>query len=126
MTVRQLLKNKKEITIFRFAGFKSNVLQKTSVNIISSKECRMLYSRYRRITEKQICAGGYLGRDSCAGDSGGPLKYVAEVNGLPSYVQYGIVSYGPRHCGALGQPGVYTKILPYLEWILDNMLPDVE
>lgn len=87
----------------------------------------MLYTRYTRITNKQICAGGYFGRDSCAGDSGGPLKYVStHINGSPSYIQYGIVSYGPRHCGISGQPGVYTKISPYIGWILDNIQSDVD
>lgn len=79
------------------------------------------------MTDKQICAGGNDGKDSCAGDSGGPLKYITtNLWGITSYVQYGIVSYGPRHCGIDGQPGIYTKIMPYVKWILDNLKPDLD
>lgn len=37
------------------------------------------------------------------------------------YVQLGIVSFGERKiCGDGSRPGVYTKIYPFLPWILDN------
>ena len=55
---------------------------------------------------KQICAlgdrlSGDLYKDSCAGDSGGPLY--CRYNGQTSL--YGIVSYGPQECGTEGVPG---------------------
>jgi len=42
-----------------------------------------------------------LYKDSCAGDSGGPLycTYKGET------ALYGIVSYGPQECGTDGVPG---------------------
>lgn len=105
------------------AGHKSSKLLKTSVPVIPTEECRKTYYSYASITDKQICAGGYLGRDSCGGDSGGPLKYISKVNNVSKYVQYGIVSYGPKHCGADGQPGVYTNVSKYISWIIDNIKP---
>lgn len=105
------------------AGQKSPKLLKTSVPVISNEECQKIYYDYASITKKQICAGGYLGRDSCGGDSGGPLQYVTMVNGISRFVQYGIVSYGPKQCGIDGQPGVYTKISEYIDWILENLEP---
>ncbi|CAL4207296.1 unnamed protein product, partial [Meganyctiphanes norvegica] len=50
------------------------------------------------------------GKDSCKGDSGGPL--IVEVNGR--YKQVGIVSGGPPDCRG---PGVYTRITKYRKWI---------
>lgn len=51
-----------------------------------------------------ICAG-FPNKDSCDGDSGGPLTY--ETNDDET-VQIGIVSFGPSRCGA--SVGVYTLI----------------
>ncbi|XP_025833752.1 CLIP domain-containing serine protease 2 [Agrilus planipennis] len=105
-------------------GYKSPVLLKTSVPVVPNDECSRIYEGYQTsIDFKQLCAGGYLGRDSCAGDSGGPLKYVTSLAGTPKYVQYGIVSFGPKYCGIGTQPGVYTRISYFLKWILDNLKP---
>lgn len=64
------------------------------------------------ITSRQFCAGGVRGMDACRGDSGGPaLNFQFGV----WYVE-GIVSYGKR-CGMKDWPGVYTKVVHYLNWI---------
>ncbi|XP_050293697.1 CLIP domain-containing serine protease HP8-like [Anthonomus grandis grandis] len=102
-------------------GHKSSVLLKASVPVLPLTMCKRVYSRFANITSKQICAGGYKGQDSCAGDSGGPLIYTGLVDGEPRYIQYGVVSYGPRECGTDGQPGIYTRVSSYLGWILDNV-----
>jgi hypothetical protein len=52
------------------------------------------------------------------GDSGGPL--VNEYSGgetVAHYILFGVVSFGPKICGTVGVPGVYTKVSSYLEWI---------
>ncbi|XP_060534542.1 serine protease grass-like [Cylas formicarius] len=102
-------------------GYKSPILLKVSVPVLPLSVCLKVYQQFAPITDQQICAGGYNGRDSCGGDSGGPMKYVGLVDGSPRYIQYGIVSFGPRQCGADGQPGIYTRIGSYIQWILDNM-----
>lgn len=70
-----------------------------------------------------MCAGGVQGRDSCAGDSGGPLLHTQALDGLGDirYVQQGVVSFGPRNCGSEGLPGVYTRVPYYMDWILDTI-----
>ena len=46
------------------------------------------------------------------GDSGGPL---ACTRGDVSFL-YGIISWG-EGCGRSGKPGVYTKVVNYIDWI---------
>lgn len=102
-------------------GYKSAQLLKVSMPVLPISHCQSIYQNFAPINEKQICAGGYKGRDSCGGDSGGPLSYVGSVEGTIRYMQFGIVSYGPRHCGTDGKPGIYTRVSEYLKWILDNI-----
>ncbi|KAJ4436620.1 hypothetical protein ANN_16751 [Periplaneta americana] len=100
------------------SGISSDVLLEVPVPIMTVAECADKYNRssasYKRpitITNSQICAGGVNAQDSCDGDSGGPLIFKGEVNLRPRFVQYGIVSFGPRSCG-LKQFLVYTRGLP--------------
>ncbi|XP_019551990.3 CLIP domain-containing serine protease B15 [Aedes albopictus] len=71
-----------------------------------------------KLTADQLCVGGEEGQDSCRGDSGGPLMY---EDGLVTYV-LGIVSFGSSDCGTKNHPGVYTKVVNYLNWIEDTMI----
>ncbi|XP_018568826.1 serine protease 7-like [Anoplophora glabripennis] len=66
----------------------------------------------------QICAGGKKGKDSCFGDSGGPLMKMSKHT-LQWYVD-GIISFGQR-CGEEGSPGVYTNVSEYLDWIMEHI-----
>ncbi|KAK6630239.1 hypothetical protein RUM43_014938 [Polyplax serrata] len=103
-------------------GIRSHVLLKATLPIVSRPECLRAYKNKVPITDTQICAGGEAGKDSCSGDSGGPLQ-VIELNhlGEPAYVQKGIVSFGPRNCGTEGIPAVYTRVSRYVDWILMNL-----
>nr|XP_019543072.2 melanization protease 1-like isoform X2 [Aedes albopictus]XP_019551985.2 melanization protease 1-like isoform X2 [Aedes albopictus] len=79
--------------------------------------------RYKYITGKPIednqmaaqCSPEAY-RDSCTGDSGGPLQI--QING--TYYLIGIISHGPR-CGASTIPAVYTRVTSYMEWILESI-----
>ncbi|KUF84943.1 Hyaluronan-binding protein 2 [Phytophthora nicotianae] len=84
----------------------SLTLQEVNVRVISNAECN---KRYRnRITEGMICAGNGNGKDSCNGDSGGPL--------LANGVVVGIVSWGGK-CGT--KAGVYTRLTYVMEFVDD-------
>lgn len=61
----------------------------------------------------QFCAMGTEGRDSCDGDSGGPILIVDENNDL---TQVGIISSG-LGCGSEGIPAIYARVAPYMDWI---------
>jgi len=54
--------------------------------------------------------------DSCAGDSGGPLFWTMEKEGVNISTLVGIVSWGIS-CGQPVYPGVYARITPLFEWI---------
>lgn len=57
----------------------------------------------------RVCRSAYV---FSQGDSGGPLACVKDdVSFL-----YGIISWGDG-CGKTGKPGVYTKVVNYVNWI---------
>lgn len=70
---------------------------------VSKEECGKKY----KLKKGQICAG-HSERDSCNGDSGGPL-----IDNTRR-CQYGVVSYG-WYCGT--SSAVYTEIKDYVEFI---------
>ncbi|XP_023287913.1 transmembrane protease serine 9 [Orussus abietinus] len=86
---------------------------KVSLLILTNEECARSCHERMQITENMFCAG-YLdgGKDACDGDSGGPLQVTRDYD---SYELAGIVSWGVG-CGLKGYPGVYTKVINYLQW----------
>ncbi|XP_038218228.1 phenoloxidase-activating enzyme-like [Zerene cesonia] len=83
--------------------------------------CSKLYSIRGKpiIWDRQICAGGELNKDSCKGDSGGPLMRADDK----TYEVVGITSFGIRQCGNKGRPSVYTKVYAYMDWIKSEVKP---
>jgi secreted trypsin-like serine protease len=71
----------------------------------------------------QLCVGGQEGKDSCNGDSGSSLMTKRfNATAWPSYWKLiGLVSFGAPTCGLERVPGVYTKVRPYIDWILENV-----
>ncbi|XP_064544351.1 serine protease grass-like [Drosophila montana] len=98
--------------------FMSDNIMESKIPRIPREECTR--SLQRDIRKSQLCAGN-LGKDSCKGDSGGPLLYLSEYNENQRYVQFGIVSYGSRICGD-GYPAVYTNVGSYMRWIADKII----
>jgi len=101
-----------------------DVLQKAQVPILSNDVCREWYTgngyNYK-IFPDQICAGYEEGGiDFCNGDSGGPL---ACSTGEGNPVLQGLVSFSVG-CAAPNQPGVYTTVSSYIDWIEETMSAD--
>ncbi|CAB3225806.1 unnamed protein product [Arctia plantaginis] len=89
---------------------------------IVQDNCQLMFDRLAtKITlwKGQLCAGGEQGRDSCKGDSGGPLML---LNGRRHDI-IGVASFGHKDCGTKNVPGVYTKVYEYDSWIRSNILP---
>ncbi|XP_046274925.1 plasma kallikrein isoform X4 [Marmota monax] len=92
-----------------------NILQKANIPLVTNEECQKRYRDYV-ITKQMVCAGYKEGgKDACKGDSGGPL--VCKQGGMWQLV--GITSWG-EGCGLKEQPGVYTKVAEYVDWILEK------
>ena len=101
----------------------SPVKLKLSLNLADMSTCSQRYKNAGvNLGTGQICAGGQRGKDSCRGDSGGPLMSVERSSdGAYRWTVIGVVSFGPSPCGMQGWPGVYTKIYDYVPWILNNI-----
>uniref|UniRef100_A0A1B0DLB7 Uncharacterized protein n=2 Tax=Phlebotomus papatasi TaxID=29031 RepID=A0A1B0DLB7_PHLPP len=75
------------------------------------------------VDESQLCAGSHSEeKDTCEGDSGGPLQ-IYNNNVYCMYNIIGVTSFG-KGCGSVGQPGVYTRISNYLDWIEEVTWPN--
>jgi secreted trypsin-like serine protease len=99
-------------------GAPSSTLQQAVVPLVDRKTCMQ---KYPYLAESQVCAGYAAGgRDSCLGDSGGPLMV---RDGRGRYVQVGIVSYGIG-CAQPNYYGIYERPGAHLAWIRQHV-PDV-
>jgi len=109
---------------YQEARVASNIQQKLEVPIVPAEECARKWRRKVTPAENQICAGGERGKDSCKGDSGGPLyfKHIAGTGNKPAKSPIdptyllGIVSFGS--CGrGNGTPTIYTSVKDFIPWI---------
>jgi hypothetical protein len=102
----------------------SSVKLQVWLPVVNREDCDKLYSAKRiSIGDSQICAGGIEGKDSCVGDSGGPLMStgISPRDGRARYFMAGVVSFGPELCGMKDWPGVYTRVSHYTDWILNQL-----
>ncbi|EDV96358.1 GH15247 [Drosophila grimshawi] len=89
----------------------ARVVHSVTLPLWPNGACREAYSGQWQITRSMVCAGKSFQRDSCDGDSGGPMVYRGEL--------IGIVSFG-NECATL-EPGVYTSVPVIRRWFLDIM-----
>lgn len=106
-----------------------DILQKVALERFSNDECQQRYSniRIRHMPwgydkKTQICYGHRtLNRDSCNGDSGGPLQ-VVHPDIMCMYLVTGIVSTS-KWCAQPDMPGINTRVSYYLSWIESIVWP---
>lgn len=93
-------------------GRQPDELMKVDVDVWTNDKCKVSYGSNAPggITSHMLCASRPQ-RDSCSGDSGGPLF---SCNG--ACTQIGIVSWGIG-CAQSNYPGVYTRITAMKDWI---------
>lgn len=101
----------------------SNPLMSAKLPMVSTQVCRLQYEKMYQspaIGDAQICAGTDTGgRDSCTGDSGGPLM---AYDGRNRKYQVGIVSWG-RGCAKASWYGIYTRVSAHTDWIKSKAGP---
>ena len=94
-----------------------SILQVVKLPILANSDCQQMFldaGHIKAIRDTFVCAG-YMtgGKDSCEGDSGGPLMLPLSDG---RWVLIGTVSHGIR-CAEPNLPGVYMKTSAYKSWI---------
>ncbi|KAL3674679.1 hypothetical protein V7S43_000619 [Phytophthora oleae] len=91
------------------SGMQSPTLEQLTIPVISNAECGKFKKYVDRVTEGMLCAGTGNGKDTCNGDSGGPLL-------VDGNILIGCVSWGSK-CGQ--QAGIYTRLTYVMDYIED-------
>jgi trypsin len=97
-----------------------NNLMEVSVPVISQDDCsNAIYYTGKIVETAMLCAGAIQGgKDSCGGDSGGPLLIPGTT--VEDDILVGVVSFGYQ-CALANYPGVYSRISTYQSWIQDTI-----
>merc|ERR1719370_73802 len=93
-------------------GPQPDILQEVTVRIWDNKVCKDTYGPAAPggIMDHMLCAG-QKGKDSCSGDSGGPML----IGSGETWTQVGVVSWGIG-CGKSHYPGVYSRVSKLRDW----------
>ncbi|XP_026134550.1 complement factor D [Carassius auratus] len=89
-------------------GGRPDKLQELTIKVLERWRCGRGDYYGTKFTNNMFCAAEKL-KDTCDGDSGGPLLYKDLV--------VGITSNGGKKCGSSKKPGLYTIISHYTKWI---------
>lgn len=101
----------------------SSILQQVNVNYITNAECGRLSNEENSyvgfIDDGMLCASA-PGKDSCSGDSGGPLlvKQALNEDVVDEETVVGLVSWGLK-CADATFPGVYVRLSHHKDWLMD-------
>ncbi|XP_063367675.1 CLIP domain-containing serine protease B4-like [Cydia amplana] len=111
------------------SGYAFSKMLYADVKINNPQHCKDQYDKYT--TKKnaktddmlnKICGSYPDGSGTCP-VAGSPLMVQSQLGDRYRFVQYGVESYGPRLCGTLSLPEVYTDVTKYMTWILDTIRP---
>lgn len=87
-----------------YGGSSSSLLRDVSLTIYSNNLCSNVAPSYKKDWDSQMCVGDLLGnKDTCRGDSGGPLFIKKTIDNRVKYVSVGITSYGVG-CAEFAKP----------------------
>ncbi|KAJ2864203.1 hypothetical protein GGH94_003067 [Coemansia aciculifera] len=108
----------------------ADVLMQVDLNLGATSFCRSNSPGFD--PNYVLCTDGKAGKDTCNGDSGGPLAI--PTKGSPDGTALlGLTSFGPISaknpdglCAQAGIPGYYTRISPYVPWIAQSANLDAE
>ncbi|XP_051503691.1 complement factor D-like [Myxocyprinus asiaticus] len=89
-------------------GRRPDKLQELIITVLERMLCGRADFYGWKFTSNMLCAAEKI-KDTCDGDSGGPLLYKG--------IAVGITSNGGKKCGSSRKPGLYTIISHYTQWI---------
>ena len=89
----------------------SDLLLEVTVDLVTQSNCRSAYG-VSAITDNMLCAWR-KDKDTCWGDSGGPLITTSDV-------LVAVVSWG-YECADKDYPGVYARVSSVYDWILSQL-----
>jgi secreted trypsin-like serine protease len=95
-------------------GQVSDNLRQVNLHEVDFTACNAAYGNVLTV-DSHLCAAD-PGKDSCFGDSGGPLFHDNSDNTTSTTV-VGIVSFGSKQCASPTNPGVYTRVSTFATWI---------
>ena len=102
-----------------YGGPVPSILQVVKLPIIPNTQCQKMFQKsgHRKVIRDTFICAGYNdgGKDSCEGDSGGPLMIQGED---ARWSLIGTVSHGIK-CAEPNLPGVYMKTSAYMPWIIN-------
>ncbi|EGZ06458.1 serine protease trypsin-like protein [Phytophthora sojae] len=88
--------------------------ERVDIQLMSDEEC----ATNAAIDSTMVCAGGVQNKDSCFGDSGGPLIVQGAGEGSTDDLLIGVVSWSKDDtCGREGYPGIYSRVSSVRAWI---------
>jgi len=98
-------------------------LMLTDVPLHKDANCTQHLPDYMKadfVAESMFCAGPWEGgADACQGDSGGPIVKIDRDSHRHSATLVGVVSWG-HGCARPKEPGVYTDVKFFMDWIMKN------
>jgi hypothetical protein len=97
----------------------SAVLMKVDLRVMETGRCQQLPGYGPQKIHANVICAAHPERSTCQGDSGGAITL---TNGAPTVV--GVVSWGKKRCSGDGQPGAYTRVASYRDWISQAMRLD--
>jgi secreted trypsin-like serine protease len=105
------------------SGAATTRLRRTEVPLVPDAGCNQGYAPRGIVQPLMVCAGDGV-RDSCFGDSGGPLALDVDSGPARSLRLAGIVSFGGQYCADPLRPGVYTEVdAPAIRTFLEEANP---
>lgn len=98
------------------------MLLKIRMDYMSNDACDEMWRPFNVTRHASImCATGGTGYDTCTGDSGGPL-FTLVNKPINRQMQFAVAASGLLTCDKYSSMSTrFTRVAPYMEWILDTI-----